>query len=99
MEHEEGITMASEVLLTVSRDEAERAALDHEYKNALDIQSLQVSARREGWEGGKAEGLVEGEAKGRQKLFESARILKTQGVSSEIIFKATGLTQEEIENL
>jgi predicted transposase/invertase (TIGR01784 family) len=99
MEHEEGITMASEVLLMVSRDEAERAALDHEYKNALDIQSLMVSARREGlaegWEGGK----VEGEAKGRQKLLESARILKTQGVSSEIIFKATGLTPEEIENL
>jgi predicted transposase/invertase (TIGR01784 family) len=91
MEREEGITMASEVLLAVSRDEAERAALEHEYKNALDLQSIRVSARREG--------LVEGEAKGRQRLLESARILKTQGVSPEIIALATGLTPEDIENL
>ncbi|GHT54161.1 hypothetical protein FACS1894106_5380 [Spirochaetia bacterium] len=40
--------MASEVLLTVSRDEVERAILDHEYKNALDMQSLLVEAKREG---------------------------------------------------
>jgi hypothetical protein len=46
--YEEGIEMASEVLLTVSRDEVERARLDHEYKNALDMQSLLVGARREG---------------------------------------------------
>ncbi|GHV63024.1 hypothetical protein AGMMS49587_11680 [Spirochaetia bacterium] len=50
LEHEEGIEMASEVLLTVSRDEVERAILDHEYKNALDMQSLLVGAKREGKE-------------------------------------------------
>jgi hypothetical protein len=54
--YEEGIEMASEVLLTVSRDEVERARLDHEYKNALDMQSLLVGAKREGLAKGKAEG-------------------------------------------
>jgi predicted transposase YdaD len=87
--------MASEVLLTVSRDEAERAILDHEYKNALDMQSLLVDARREG----EAEGEAKGEAKSHQKLLESARILKTYGDPIEKIIAVTGLTQKEIENL
>jgi predicted transposase YdaD len=95
MEHEEGITMASEVLLAVSRDEAERAILDHEYKNALDMQSLLVDARREGL----AKGEAKGEAKGRQKLLESARLSKAYGDTIEIISRVTGLTPEEIENL
>jgi predicted transposase/invertase (TIGR01784 family) len=103
IEYEEGITMASEVLLTVSRDEAERAILDHEYKNALDMQSLLVDARREGLEEGRVEGweggLIEGEAKSRQKLLESARLSKAYGDPIEIISRVTGLTLEEINSL
>ena len=45
---EEGIAMASEVLLNISRDEAERARLMSEYKYQLDMQSKLVHAKREG---------------------------------------------------
>jgi len=47
IEHEEGIAMASEVLLEISRDEAERARLNSEYKYQLDMQSKLVHAKRE----------------------------------------------------
>ncbi|GHT70311.1 transposase [Spirochaetia bacterium] len=93
---EEGIEMASEVLLTVSRDEVERAILDHEYKNALDMQSLLVDAKREGRTEGKAEGLQEGRT---ESLEQAARSLKTQGVSPEIISNSTGFTVDQIKNL
>jgi predicted transposase/invertase (TIGR01784 family) len=45
---EEGITLASEVLLSVSKDEVERARLLSEYKFEVDLQSDRVHARREG---------------------------------------------------
>jgi predicted transposase/invertase (TIGR01784 family) len=48
LELEEGIAMASEVLLEISRDEAERARLNSEYKYQLDMQSKLVHAEREG---------------------------------------------------
>jgi predicted transposase/invertase (TIGR01784 family) len=48
LELEEGIAMASEVLLEISRDEAERARLNSEYKYQLDMQSKLVHAKREG---------------------------------------------------
>jgi predicted transposase/invertase (TIGR01784 family) len=44
---EEGIDMASEVLLTISKDEAERARLMSEYKYVVDTQSKVVQAKRE----------------------------------------------------
>jgi predicted transposase/invertase (TIGR01784 family) len=59
MEYEEGIVMASEVLLTISKDEVERARLMSEYKYVVDTQSKVVQARREG--------ILEGEQKGLQK--------------------------------
>ncbi|GHT71873.1 hypothetical protein FACS1894110_25640 [Spirochaetia bacterium] len=80
--------MASEVLLTVSRDEVERAILDHEYKNALDIQSLLVDAKREG----KAEGRTE-------SLEQAARNMKAYGDPVEKIISVTGLSPETIKNL
>jgi predicted transposase/invertase (TIGR01784 family) len=47
IEHEEGIAMASEVLLTISKDEDERARLMSEEKFQLDMQSKLVTAKRE----------------------------------------------------
>ncbi|MDR0669051.1 MAG: hypothetical protein LBF95_03120, partial [Treponema sp.] len=47
---EEGIGMASEVLMKLSRDEEERAWLLSEYKYAVDTQSKVVQARRDGRE-------------------------------------------------
>jgi predicted transposase/invertase (TIGR01784 family) len=44
---EEGIAMASEVLITISKDEIERARLMSEYKYIVDTQSKVVQAKRE----------------------------------------------------
>ena len=46
--HEEGIAMASEVLMTISRDEVERARLRSEEKYVLDTQSKLTDAKRQG---------------------------------------------------
>jgi predicted transposase/invertase (TIGR01784 family) len=48
MEREEGIAMASEVVMTISKDEIERARLMSEYKYELDTQSRIGHARQEG---------------------------------------------------
>jgi predicted transposase/invertase (TIGR01784 family) len=45
---EEGIAMASEVLVSISKDEVERARLLSEYKYEMDRQSSLVDAKREG---------------------------------------------------
>ena len=47
IESEEGIAMASEVLMTISRDEVERARLNSELKWELDTQSKITYARQE----------------------------------------------------
>ena len=46
IEFEEGIAMAGQVLLNISKDERERARLTSEYKFAVDLQSKMVDARR-----------------------------------------------------
>jgi vacuolar-type H+-ATPase subunit E/Vma4 len=76
VDNEEGIAMASEVLLNISRDEAERARLMSEYKYQLDMQSKLVHAKRQG--------LQEGE----QKIVE---LLKS-GKSPEEIIREYGST-------
>ena len=45
---EEGIAMAGEALLHISRDADQRARLESEYKGQLDYQSKMVQARRDG---------------------------------------------------
>jgi predicted transposase/invertase (TIGR01784 family) len=85
---DEGIAMAGEALLTLSRDEAERARLESELKYELDLQSSMTDARREGRAEGKAEGLA-----------EAARTMKQDGLSPEKIREYTRLSPEEIERL
>jgi hypothetical protein len=63
--------MASEVLMTISRDEVERARLMSEFKYEIDTQSKIGYARKEG--------RAEGEAKSRQQILD----LLAQGVSAE----------------
>jgi hypothetical protein len=59
MEHEEGIAMASEVLMSISRDEVERARLLSEYKYQMDMQSKLVHAKRVGIQEGRQQGKRE----------------------------------------
>jgi hypothetical protein len=55
LKREEGIAMANEVFLDISRNEHERARLLSEYKYQLDIQSKLVDAEREGEQRGRQE--------------------------------------------
>jgi predicted transposase/invertase (TIGR01784 family) len=73
---EEGIAMAGEVLMTISRDEVERARLMSEYKYQVDTQSKVVTAWRDGKKKGRQEGERLGEEKGRQ---EGERIGRQEG--------------------
>ena len=88
LEAEEGIAMASEVLLGISRDEIERARLMSEYKYELDAQSKLVHAKREG----RKEGIKESQE-------QIARNALAKGASVEFVRDITGLSTEEIENL
>jgi hypothetical protein len=78
LEQEEGIAMASEVLLNISKDEVERARLMSEYKYELDMQSMFVDGKRQGRE--------EGREEGEKKIIE---LLKS-GKSPEEIIKEFG---------
>jgi len=59
LNRKEGIAMAAEVLMTISRDEVERARLRSEEKNLLDIQSEMVYERREGMKEGENKKSIE----------------------------------------
>ncbi|MDR2053841.1 MAG: Rpn family recombination-promoting nuclease/putative transposase [Treponema sp.] len=97
---EEGIAMASEVLITISKDEAERARLMSEYKYVVDTQSKVVQAKREGRREGLEKGMQKGIQKGIQKRnLEIARNLKKLGVPVEQIAQGTGLSPDEIAGL
>jgi predicted transposase/invertase (TIGR01784 family) len=92
MAYEEGIAMASAVLLTISKDEVERARLMSEYKYVVDTQSKVVQAKREGRREGRQEGRQEG-------IEETARNFKSLGIPIEQIAQGTGLTEEQIKDL
>jgi predicted transposase/invertase (TIGR01784 family) len=112
---EGGIAMAGKVLVTISRDEAERWRLNSELKYVLDKQSMRVSARREGFKKGMkegrksglaerpqwlAEGLSQGLVQGEQKkAYEIARNLKAGGMAPGDIVRFTGLSLEEIDTI
>jgi predicted transposase/invertase (TIGR01784 family) len=70
IEYEEGIAMASEVLMTISKDEVERARLMSGYKYQLDLQSKITYAKREG------------KLEGRQEILD---LLKSGKSAEEII--------------
>jgi predicted transposase/invertase (TIGR01784 family) len=81
---EEGIAMASEVLIRIRKDEAERARLMSEWKYEVDTQSKVVQAKREGR---------------REEKMEIAARMKRRGVPIDRIVEDTGLSVEEIAAL
>jgi predicted transposase/invertase (TIGR01784 family) len=88
LEYEEGIAMAGEVLMRISRDEVERARLMSEYKYMVDMQSQVVTARRQGER--------EGE---KGKALKVAAKLKNLGIPVDQIAESTELSLEEIAKL
>jgi len=96
LKYEEGIAMASEVLMQISKDEIEQFRLMEELKNRLDLQSEFAYARKTGL----AEGRAEGRAEGHQKILETARKMKVRGrLSIEEIAEDTGISVDEIIKL
>jgi predicted transposase/invertase (TIGR01784 family) len=91
--YEEGIAMAGEVLLTISRDEEERARLESEFKYELDRQCELVDARREGLAEGRAEGEIIGLEKGRSE----GEIIGLE--KGEIIGREKGRSEGELAGL
>jgi hypothetical protein len=88
LEQEEGIAMASEVLMSISKDEIERHRLMDEYMGQLDAQSKLGQARREERKKGREEE--------RQVIAQN---LKAMGVPPGQIARGTGLTEEQIKEL
>jgi predicted transposase/invertase (TIGR01784 family) len=96
VEQEEGIAMASEVLMNISKDEAERARLMSEFKFQMDTQSKIGHAKREGRLEGRREGRQEGRQEGQREI---ARKMKARGRPLEEIVEDTGLTEAQIQGL
>ena len=62
--------------------------------------SLRDEYREEGLAEGRAKGLAEGRAEGRAEgIKETARKMKEDGLSSEVISRYTNLKVEEIEKM
>jgi predicted transposase/invertase (TIGR01784 family) len=91
---EEGISMANSVLMTISRNDAERARLMSEFKFELDTRSRLVAAE---------ERVVAAEQAGREAGLrarrETAKALKAMGLSVGQIAMSTKLSAEEIAAL
>jgi predicted transposase/invertase (TIGR01784 family) len=79
---EEGIAMASKVVMTISRDDAERARLESEYKYEVDLQSKVVYSERMVIRKGERRGIRKGERKGELKIID---LLKSGKSPEEII--------------
>jgi flagellar biosynthesis/type III secretory pathway protein FliH len=79
--------MASEVLISISKDEAERARLMSEYKYQLDLQSKITYAKRQGLQEGEAKGLRKGLQKGKQEGKQEILELLKSGKSAEEIIR------------
>jgi predicted transposase/invertase (TIGR01784 family) len=84
--------MASEVLITISKDEKERFRLMSEEKYMLDTQSNLSYARQEG----EARGMKKGRAEG---TLEIARKMKAIGRPESEIAEITGLSPETIKQM
>jgi predicted transposase/invertase (TIGR01784 family) len=96
IKQEEGIAMASQVLMTISRDEVERARLISEEKYVLDTRSKLFYARQEALRKGEAKGRAEGRD---EKALEIARKMKAINRPEPEIAEITGLTPEIIQKL
>jgi predicted transposase/invertase (TIGR01784 family) len=94
--YEEGIAMASEVLMTISKDEIEQARLRSELKYELDTQSKLVSARREGLQQGLQKGLQKAQREARREKLEIARKLGARGFSGTEIADILNINPEEL---
>ena len=81
LKQEEGIAMASEVLMTITKDDIEQARILSELKYELDTKSRFIHAVSEA----KREGREEGIRQGKQEVLELLELLKSGKTPEEII--------------
>ena len=107
-----GLAEARQKLIYYNMDKTEREAYDR-HVDAIMIQNDVLGTakfeglmegRMEGREEGREEGRVEGRMEGRiegekKKQLEIARTMKTDGISTDVIAKYTGVSPTEIEAL
>jgi len=74
----------------------EKEQYEESLKYYRDLKNVVDTSKEEGKEEGKIEGKIEGKA---ERSIEVAINLIKQGISSDIVAKATGLSKEEIEKL
>ena len=92
--------MAGDLLMSISQDEKERAVFRSRKMYQTDMDSNLATVLDIGRQEGMAEGMAKGRAEGRAEgRVETARNLKLLGVSTDLIIKSTGLSQEEIAKL
>ena len=96
VEIEEGIAMASGVLLKVSRDEEERARIMRDEKIELDYQSEMTYQRRLARTEGREEGREEGRTESREQIAKNAL---GKGMSMELVHEITGLDIDRIKSI
>jgi predicted transposase/invertase (TIGR01784 family) len=108
IESKEGLAVAGEVLMSISKDERERAIFRNRRIALADMESNWITAERRGRAEGKVEGRAEGRAEGREEgraegraegIFIVAKNAIQMGMPIDDIIKLTGLTRIEVEGL
>jgi predicted transposase/invertase (TIGR01784 family) len=112
IESREGLAVASELLMSISKDERERAIFRSRRIYQADQDSNMRTAEKVGIEKGRAEGRAEGKTEGRaegrtegitegekSKAFAVAKNMIAEGEPVEKIIKYAGLTRAEVETL
>jgi len=84
IESKEALSVASELLMSISQDERERAIFRSRRMYQSDLESNMLTARREGK---------------REKAHEIAKNLLSMGMPIDEIVVVTGLTHEEFDEL
>ena len=95
-----GLAEARQKLIYYNMDKTEREAYDR-HVDAIMIQNdVLGTAKFEGLMEGRMEGREEGRMEGeKKKQLEIARTMKTDGISTDVIAKYTGVSPTEIEAL
>lgn len=95
-----GLAEARQKLIYYNMDKTEREAYDR-HVDAIMIQNdVLGTAKFEGLMEGRMEGREEGRIEGeKKKQLEIARTMKTDGISTDVITKYTGVSPTEIEAL
>ena len=91
-----GLQEARKKLQYISMNEKERHAYEAHMDDIMVQNDVLDTAKMEGREEGRAEGRAEGREEEKNDI---ARTMKAMGMSAEMISKATGLSEEDIERL